>query len=120
MQTAALLIDLARLWLWAGAIVSVPFLLWGVGRVEPNARGSWAFRALLVPGVLLIWPLVLWRWFLLETARDDWAKRHLPPRRAHGLVALLLAVLISLTILAGLAIRQTPPTGAPVLLEAPE
>lgn len=119
-QTAALLMDIARLWLWAGAAVSVPFLLWGVGRVEPNARGSWAFRPLLIPGVLLIWPLVLWRWFVLETGRDDWAKRHLPPRRAHAFAAMLLAVLIPLTILAGLAIRQAPPAGAPVLLEAPE
>lgn len=120
MLSAALLVDLARLWLWAGAAVALPFLLWGVGRVEPNARGAWAFRPLLVPGLILLWPLVLWRWVVLEADRDRWSKRHLPPRRAHGVAALLLAVLVLAAILAGIAIRQAPPSGAPVLLAAPE
>ncbi len=120
METAALLVDLARLWLWAGAATALPFLLWGIDRVEPNARGSYAFRPLLLPAILLIWPLVLWRWLVLEAGQDDWSKRHRPPRRSHALAALLFAVAIPLLIGTGLTIRQAWPEGAPpVLLEPP-
>lgn len=120
METAALIVDLARLWLWAGGAVALAFLFWGLDRVEPNARGAWAFRPLLLPAVLLIWPLVLWRWAVLEAGRDDWAKRHLPPRRSHAFAALVLAVAIPALVATGLAVRQSWPEGAaPVLLEPP-
>jgi hypothetical protein len=63
---AARLVDLGRLWLGAGAVVAAAFLAFGLDRVAPAARGAWAFRPLLVPGLLLLWPLVLWRWAILE------------------------------------------------------
>ncbi|MBO6894559.1 MAG: hypothetical protein JJ866_21635 [Roseibium sp.] len=66
MQTAEFLLDLGRYHLMAGGVVAALFLVIGVDRVEPSARGSYAFRPLLIPGICLIWPLVLYRWFLLE------------------------------------------------------
>lgn len=66
MQTAALLIEIGRWYLIAGGVVAALFLVIGIDRVEPSARGSYAFRPLLVPGICLIWPLVLYRWFVLE------------------------------------------------------
>ncbi len=71
--------------------------------------------------VILIWPLVLWRWAILEAGRDNWAKRHRPPRRAHRLAALLFALAIPAMIIVGLSVRQTwPGSFEPVRLEAPE
>lgn len=49
-------------WLLAGFAVAVPFVLFGLTRVDPDARGSWTFRPLLIPGVAALWPLVLWWW----------------------------------------------------------
>lgn len=66
MQTAEFLLDLGRYYLMAGGVVAALFLVIGVDRVEPSARGSYAFRPLLIPGICLIWPLVLYRWFRLE------------------------------------------------------
>ncbi|PVB61915.1 hypothetical protein DCO57_09655 [Labrenzia sp. 011] len=66
MQTAALLIEIGRYYLIAGGIVAALFLVIGIDRVEPSARGSHAFRPLLIPGICLIWPLVLCRWYALE------------------------------------------------------
>lgn len=48
-----------------GALVGLAFLLAGIDRVEPAARGGFAFRPLLLPGLVLLWPLVLWRWVVL-------------------------------------------------------
>ncbi|MEP1934298.1 MAG: hypothetical protein ABJN98_14120 [Roseibium sp.] len=71
MQTAAFLIEIGRYYLFAGAAVAALFLVIGIDRIEPSARGSYAFRPLLIPGICLIWPLVLYRWFVLEKTGSD-------------------------------------------------
>ena len=48
-----------------GALISALFLLFGIARIDPAARDAYAFRPLLVPGLVLLWPLVLWRWLAL-------------------------------------------------------
>lgn len=47
----------------AGLAVGVAFLLFGLARMDPAARGAFAFRPLLLPGLILLWPLVAWRWW---------------------------------------------------------
>lgn len=71
MQTAEFLLDLGRIYLITGGIVAALFLVIGIDRVEPSARGSYAFRPLLIPGICLIWPLVLYRWLTLEKHGED-------------------------------------------------
>ena len=66
MQTASILIDIGLAYLMAGGVVAALFLVIGIDRVEPSARGSHAFRPLLIPGLCLIWPLVVYRWYVLE------------------------------------------------------
>lgn len=53
----------------AGAVVAAAFLIFGVGRISPEARGSYLFRLLVLPGVVGLWPFVAWRWFMLEKQR---------------------------------------------------
>ena len=45
------------------------FLIFGLDRIDEDARGSYAFRPLLVPGLILLWPLVAIRWAILERLR---------------------------------------------------
>lgn len=97
-------------WSTVGAIVALVFLLIGIDRFDEDARGAYIFRPLLVPGVVIIWPLVLYRWFVLETGRDAWVKRHMPIRNAHTITAFLFAGLIVIIMIVGFSIRQTAPT----------
>jgi len=62
MDIANALVFFAELYLWAGAAVAAAFLLWGVDRFDASARGAYLFRLLVLPGVVGLWPLVLWRW----------------------------------------------------------
>lgn len=48
-----------------GALVAGVFVFYALDRIDPAARGAYAFRPLLVPGLLLLWPLVLWRAVIL-------------------------------------------------------
>lgn len=52
----------------AGLLVGIAFLLFGIARLDPAARGAYAFRPLLLPGLVLLWPLVLHRWRAIERA----------------------------------------------------
>ena len=45
-----------------GLIAGIAFLVRGIERVDPGARGAHAFRPLLLPGCVLLWPLILFRW----------------------------------------------------------
>lgn len=111
MSAAATLITLAQVWGAIGGIVAVAFLTIGVGRIDADSRGAYVFRPLIAPGVVLLWPLVLWRWWVLETGRDRWPLRHRPPRQGHARVWVVLAVLIPAVFIAGLSVRQDWPSG---------
>ncbi len=46
-----------------GLIFAVPFVWFGVQRVDSEAQGSGTgFRLLILPGVAAFWPMFLYRW----------------------------------------------------------
>ena len=123
MSGAAALVEVLGWYAWFGAAAALAFLGFGVDRVDESARGSYPFRVLLVPGVMLLWPLVLWRWLALErTPEPDrpWRARHSPRRRLHGRAAWLLALALPLLLATGFLAREMGPTEQPpVQLSAP-
>lgn len=56
-------VEAALLYAAIGVGVGVAFLLAGIERIDPAARGAYAFRPLLLPGLAALWPLVAWRWW---------------------------------------------------------
>lgn len=105
-------------YLYAGGAVAAVFLTVGLGRVDENAQGAWIFRPLLIPGVLLIWPLVLWRWRVLVRGENR-LDRHRMPRAGQDRLTLVFACAIVLIIALAFVARQDPEhLAAPVLLEA--
>ncbi len=56
----------AQYYLWFGLAFALVFLVFGVERVAPGARGSYLFRLVVLPGAAGLWPLVLWRWIVLS------------------------------------------------------
>ncbi|MEM7527155.1 MAG: hypothetical protein AAF416_05695 [Pseudomonadota bacterium] len=119
-MTAAGLLQIGEIYLYIGAAVAALFLVLGIERIEPNARGAYAFRALIVPGLILVWPLVLWRWYALALGDEGVEERHRPPHRLQTALALLLALGAPLLLITALALKPDWPAGVePVLLEAP-
>lgn len=62
MTGAPLILVLAMGYALVGGAVGLAFLLFGLSRQDPASVGAYAFRPLLLPGLALLWPLVLWRW----------------------------------------------------------
>lgn len=111
------LITVGTWYLYVGAAVAVWFIPFGIGRLDENAQGAWIFRPLLIPGVLLIWPLVLWRCRALWQGEQK-LDRHRMPRARQERATLAFACALPIIILLALSVRQDPDTLAPpVLLE---
>ncbi len=120
MNAAELILMCAQIWGVVGFVVALAFLSVGIDRIDEDARGAYFFRPLLIPGILVIWPLVLWRWYKYESGTDAWPARYAPPRKSHFAVGLILPAGIAVIIVAGLAVRQTWPSDfAPVQIEKP-
>lgn len=120
---AATLITIASLYLAGGLLVAAVFLVLLVDRIDPNAKGAWAFRPLIAPGVVLLWPVVLVRWRALSAERGnqgDGQHAFRPPRRAQAALALALSLAIPVIVVGALLARQNGPLERPaVLLETP-
>ena len=68
LAVAEIIVALATAYAGLGLAVAIGFLLLGLDRVDPASRGAFAFRPLLLPGLVLLWPLVAWRWRALARA----------------------------------------------------
>lgn len=72
-------------YLLCGLVFVVPFIIAGVGRIDPPAnRGSWGFRVLIAPGTVLLWPLLAWRWLRGVSAPPEENTAHRRAARQGG------------------------------------
>lgn len=118
---ASTLVFVGEVWLWIGAAVSVIFLTIGIDRIDEDAQGTYLFRPLLIPGILLIWPMVLWRWAEIERKGEVTLARYRPVRKSYPVAAILMSGLICLFLMSGWSARQTWPADVPaVQLAEPE
>jgi hypothetical protein len=62
-ELATWLVRGAGIYLLAGLLFGIPFILRGAGTIDPVAReGTRGFRLIILPGVLVFWPLLARRW----------------------------------------------------------
>ena len=54
---------MAAVYLFAGLMFAIPFVIKGVTKIDEGAKGSkWGFRIVIIPGTMVFWPLLLKRW----------------------------------------------------------
>jgi hypothetical protein len=68
-EAARIIIQILEYYGYIGLAVAAAFLLFGIERVDEGARRSYAFRPLLIPGCVVLWPLVICRWVAAERQR---------------------------------------------------
>ena len=69
MDAARIVIEVLQYYGYVGLAVTAAFLLYGIERVDVRARRVYAFRPLLIPGCIVLWPLVICRWIAAERQR---------------------------------------------------
>lgn len=62
-RIAILLVFAAKTYVYAGVLFALAFVIFGVTRLDHEARGSGSiFRAIIFPGTVALWPVLLVRW----------------------------------------------------------
>lgn len=62
-QTLSILFGVVGAYLLVGLVFGIAFVIKGVGRIDPVAQaGTWGFRLVILPGVLVFWPMLAKRW----------------------------------------------------------
>ena len=57
------ILGIAGIYLAIGLLFSIPFVAKGVGKNDPAVQGSTiGFRLIIIPGVILLWPVLVRRW----------------------------------------------------------
>ena len=60
-----------------GFLFALAFVSRGVGRIDPGARqATWAFRLLILPGTVALWPLLARRWLSGQTEPPEERNSH--------------------------------------------
>lgn len=130
MQGAALAIArVLETYLVLGVVFSLAFSLRGIEVIDPAARrSSIAWRLLMIPGAVALWPLLWQRWRHATAGTPDTREpgQPSPPagaglQRWHALALGSLAVIAPLTFVTALTVRSLPastPT-LPAALRAP-
>ncbi len=58
-----IILDVLALYGLVGAVAALAFVTFGISRVLPfGTPVSLGARVLLLPGAVILWPYVLWRW----------------------------------------------------------
>jgi hypothetical protein len=58
-----ILLVASAFYLISGAIFTFFFIARGLEKVDEDAPGSsWGFRVIIIPGCILLWPLLLKKW----------------------------------------------------------
>lgn len=64
---AQAILDIALVYLVLGAVCAVGFVTLGIGRVLPRAGPvSLGARIMILPGAVVLWPLLLRRWLVVR------------------------------------------------------
>jgi hypothetical protein len=63
MNIVYIILIIAAVYLVAGLVFAIPFVIKGVDKIDEGALGSgWGFRIIIIPGTMVFWPLLLKKW----------------------------------------------------------
>ena len=66
-----IILIIVALYLAAGLVFAIPFVLRGVMRIDEGATGSkWGFRLIIIPGTMVFWPLLLRKWIAAKSSKQ--------------------------------------------------
>jgi hypothetical protein len=67
-----IILVLAAIYLVIGLLFAIAFVIKGVTAVDEGAHGSSAgFRIIILPGVALLWPVLLKKWINAKSTSHD-------------------------------------------------
>jgi hypothetical protein len=67
-----ILFSILGIYLAAGLLFAVIFLIKGIERVDASAHGAtWGFKLIIIPGIMALWPVLLNKWIKAKPVNHD-------------------------------------------------
>ncbi len=89
----------------------LPFHRFALPMIDESARGaSWGFKILVSPGVVALWPVILWKWNTARRGGNPHGRPDAPVaahtiRTSQSLLIKLIAIAIPLLVAAAMLTR---------------
>lgn len=102
---------LLGLYLALGVILLAPFHHSALPRIDESARdASWGFRVVVSPGLVALWPIILWKWNVARHGGHAHGRPDAPVsshriRRSQALLMKLIAIAVPLLVAAAIFSR---------------
>ena len=115
------LVKVAAVYVACGLFVAVLFLARWCKTFDPSAaHGSWGFRVLVVPGIIVLWPVILVKVRAVARGGSAAGEAEMPIRpetlrRNHGVAFITLAILAPLLFVIALVWRAPRLEDTPVV-----
>ena len=74
---AEIVLIIVAVYLLVGVLFVIPFLMKGLNKIDEGAHGSTiGFKIIIIPGVIVFWPVLLKRWVKNLKHGDTMAQRN--------------------------------------------
>ena len=71
-MVVAVIFLVIALYLVAGILFAIFFLIKGIEKIDTTAHGSgWGFRLIILPGTIVLWPVLLNKWIKSKQVQHD-------------------------------------------------
>ena len=72
MNIVSFILLIIAVYVTAGFVFAIAFVIRGVTRIDGAAQGSgWGFRVIIFPGTILFWPVLLKKWIAVVKRKNS-------------------------------------------------
>ena len=72
MIVVTIILIIVAVYLAAGLVFAIPFVIKGITKIDEGAIGSkWGVRLIIIPGVMVFWPVLLKKWMMIPSSRTN-------------------------------------------------
>jgi hypothetical protein len=72
MMIVSILLIVVAVYLAAGFVFAIPFILKGVRKIDEGAHeATWGFRIIIIPGTIVFWPFLLNKWIGSSKTKEE-------------------------------------------------
>jgi len=71
-KTVTIVLIAVVLYLALGLVFAIAFITRGIAKVDEGTRGAtFGFRIIILPGVVILWPILLRKWIKIRKAKKS-------------------------------------------------
>ncbi|MDP4264886.1 MAG: hypothetical protein Q8941_20325 [Bacteroidota bacterium] len=72
MVIVSIILIIIAIYLAAGFVFAVAFIVKGVTKIDEGAHGAtWGFRLIIIPGTIVFWPFLLNKWIRASKTKEE-------------------------------------------------